>query len=242
MEKLSPDELNRLASRTVQDVISELSVADAAIDLLIHDEAVSLETRGKLSLLVEQIRKAAVPAKRFIMMSRSQESLRVIHLHEFFSDFAPLFRRLLPEGIDFKMELSPNLWATKVSVAEFEEAFITLIVNARDAMPKGGALQIRATNVDEAASQTISGLFLTGDHVLIKVIDNGLGIPPAHLKRIFDPFVITKGPVSGFGLAKAYSAIRNIDGHINVTSDIGKGTSFNVFVPRYMAERVVQSS
>ena len=241
METLSQDEILRFAARMAQDVISEVAVADSAINSLIHDETVSLEMRGKLSLLVEQIRGAAVPAKRFIMVSRSQESVRVIDLHEFFSDLAPLFRRLLPEDIDFKMELSPNLWPTKVSVAEFEDPFITLVVNGRDAMPNGGAVLIRATNVDEATTQAISGLFLSGDHVLVEVIDSGVGIPPAHLKRIFDPFVITKGPVCGFGLAKAYSCIRNIYGHLSVKSEVGKGTTFNVLLPRYLAEKVTET-
>jgi two-component system cell cycle sensor histidine kinase/response regulator CckA len=232
MENLSTHTLNRLAGRMAHDVISELSVADAVIDLLIHDESVSLETRGKLCLLREQVRAAAVPAKQFTMISCTPEERQVVDLDEFFSDLSGLFRVLLPQNIDFQMELASGLWPVSVDVSQFETTFITLIVNARDAMPNGGALLIRATNVDETTTQMISGLFLSGDHVLVEVIDSGVGIPPAHLKRIFDPFVITKGPVAGFGLAKAYGTIKNIDGHISVKSEVGKGTTFSVLVPR----------
>ena len=83
MEKLSTDELLRWAGKMAQDVMCEVSVADAAIDLLIHDESVSLETRGKLSLLSEQVRQGAAPAKRFILISRTQEDVQVLNLQEF---------------------------------------------------------------------------------------------------------------------------------------------------------------
>ena len=143
MEGLSTDELLRWAGRMAQDVISEVSVADSAIDLLIHDESVSLETRGKLSLLREQVRQGAAPAKRFILISRTQEDVQVLDLQEFFSDLSPLVRRLLPDNVDFQMELATDLWPTKVNVAQFEDAVITLTINAREAMPNGGTLRIR---------------------------------------------------------------------------------------------------
>jgi two-component system cell cycle sensor histidine kinase/response regulator CckA len=241
MEKLSKDELNRLAGRTAQDVISELSVADAAIDLLIHDESVSLETRGKLCLLREQVREAAVPAKRFILLSRTPEELQVLDLQKFLSDLYPLLRRLLPETIDIKVNVDTGIWRTRLSVMQFEEVFITLAVNARDSMPCGGTFGIRATNADEAACQSSSGLYLGGDHILIEISDNGIGIPAAHLKRIFDPFVITKAPACGFGLAKVYNTILNIDGHVNVDSEVSGGTTFKIFVPRYESDQVTKA-
>ena len=153
MEKLSTDELLRWAGKMAQDVMSEVSVADSAIDLLIHDEFVSLETRGKLSLLREQVRQGAAPAKRFILISRTQEDVQVLNLQDFFSDLSPLVRRLLPDNVDFQMELATDLWPTKVNVAQFEDAVITLTINAREAMPNGGTLRIQATNASEATCQ-----------------------------------------------------------------------------------------
>jgi two-component system, cell cycle sensor histidine kinase and response regulator CckA len=242
MEKLSTDELLRWAGRMAQNVIYEVSAADSAMDLLIHDKSVSLETRGKLSLLREQVREAAAPAKRFILISRTQEDLQVLNLHQFFSDLYSLLRALLPEDIAFQMELATDLWPTKVNEAQFEDALITLTVNARDAMPNGGTFRIQATNASEATCQSKSGLFLSGEHVLIEIVDCGVGIPPAHLKRIFDPFVITKGPSCGFGLVKAYGTIKNIGGHVSVKSEVGKGTTFSIFLPRYVPNPVTQSS
>src|SRR5262245_15292523 len=105
MEKLSTDELLRFAGIMAQDVISELAVADSAINLMMHDDTISLEIRGKLSLLTEQVRRAATPAKRFITRSRAQGHVRVVDLNEVFSDMFQLFRRLLSQNIDLQMEL-----------------------------------------------------------------------------------------------------------------------------------------
>ena len=99
MEKLSIDELLRFAAIMAQDVISELDVADSAINLMTHDDSVPLEIRGKLSLLTEQVRRAAVPAKRFIMRSRVQGCVCVVHLNKIFADLSRLFQLLLSQDI-----------------------------------------------------------------------------------------------------------------------------------------------
>jgi len=238
MERLPADELLRLAGIMAQDVISEAAAADSAVDLLMHDETVPLEVRGKLSLVAEQVRAAAGPAKWFILMAHTQQELKaketdVVDVGEYLSDLSQLFRRLLPESIDFKMELGTGLWPARLS-RNFDDALFTFIVKARDCMPNGGTILYRATNVDEATCRSMTGLFLDGDRVLIEISDNGVGIPPAQLERVFDPFVPTNGPVNGFGLAKAYRTVSNINGHIRVTSEVGKGTTFKVFVPRYI--------
>ena len=239
VETLLADELHRLAARMAQEVISELSVADAAIDLLIHDESASLEMRGKLCLLREQVRESGTPAKRYILFSRTPEEFQVVNLQEFFSDLCSLLRRLLPKNIDIQTNIDCGTWQISVAAGRFEDLFITLAVNARASMPYGGTFKIRATNADEITCQSSSGLYLTGDHILIEISDNGIGIPAARLERIFDPFVITKAPTCGFGLARAYNTIKNIDGHVSVNSEVGKGTTFKIFVPRYLPNAAV---
>ena len=232
MEKLSTDELVRLAGIKAQDVISELAVADSAINLMMHDDSVSLETRGKLSLLIEQVRQAAAPAKQFIMLSRARNDTEIVQIDELISDLAPLLRRLLPKNIEVQIDVGSDLWPIKAHATNVEQALITLFVRARNAMPNGGWLLLRATNADETTCCSATGLRLLGDHILMEINDTGVGITPDYLRRIFDPFFVTKGPVNGFALAKAYWAIRDMDGHITVKSEIGKGTRFNVFMPR----------
>jgi len=243
MIRFSQDELLRFAARMAQDVISEMAVTDSAIDLLIHDDSVSLETRGKLSLLIEQVRAAAAPAERFIMLSRTKDNVcMVVDLNDFFSDLSRLLRALLPANIDFKIELASDLWSARVDVGQFEQVFITLFAHARDGMPNGGDLLFRVANVDETTARSISGLCLAGDHVLIEVTDSGVAIPPARLKHIFHPFALTKELGCGFGLAKVYWTIKDTGGHISVKSEVGRGNTFSVLVPRYVAEQVTHSS
>jgi signal transduction histidine kinase len=239
MENLSTEELLRFAAIMAQDVISELDVADSAITLMTHDDRVPLEIRGKLSLLIEQVRRAAVPDKRFIMRSHPQGDFRVraVRLNEVFVDLSGILKRLLSQGIALEMNMASDLWPTRLNVALFEDACITLVVRARDVMPNGGTLLIRARNVDEETSRSISQLHLTGDHVLIEITDDGIGLAPANLERMFDPFFILKTPPSGFALAKVYRTIANAGGRICVKSEVTGGTTFSILMPRYVPEQ-----
>jgi two-component system cell cycle sensor histidine kinase/response regulator CckA len=169
-------------------------------------------------------------------MAHTQQELKdgeapAVNVGEYVSGLSRLFRALLPQKINFKMELGTDLWSARLS-RDFEDVLITLIVRARDAMPTGGDLLCRAVNIDEITCRAMTGLYLSGDHVLIEVVDNGIVIPPPQLERVFDPFFITTGPVSGFGLAKAFRTVRNVSGHVRVRSEVSSGTCFSVFVPR----------
>ena len=134
------------------------------------------------------------------------------------------------------MNIASDLWPTRLNIAHFEDACLTLVVRARDVMPNGGRLLIQASNVDEQTSRSISQLCLSGDHVLIELTDSGIGVAPADLERMFDPFFITKTPANGFALAKVYSTIANTGGRICVKSGVSEGTTFSVLVPRYLPE------
>ena len=235
MEKLPNSEMLRLAGIMAQDLIGELDVTNSAVGLLLHDQSMPLEARGKLSLLAEQVRAAAWPAKRFLLMAQTQNELtdtgaEPVDPNECLSNLSKLVRRLLPRNINFKMELGSRLWPVRWSRG-FDDALITLIVRARDAMPNGGDLLCRAANVDDVACRSMTGLLLSGEHLLIEIADNGVAIPPVQLEQLFDPFFITKGPVSGFGLAKVYRTVKNMNGHISVKSELGNGTRFFVLVP-----------
>jgi two-component system cell cycle sensor histidine kinase/response regulator CckA len=234
MENLSADELVELAGILAHDSISELAVADAAIDLMMHDDAVPLEIRGKLSLLIEQVRRAAMPAKRFIMRSRTKGFVQVADPNSVLSGISQLLRRLLPKNINFQVDLAADLWPIKVNVDHFQDALLTLVMRARHALPNGGALLIRATNVEGHTSNS-TGL-LSRDRVSVEIIDNGFCIPAADLQQIFSPFFITKSPLSGFAMARVFGTVADAGGRILVTSEVDKGTTFTTLVPRYVAD------
>ena len=139
----------------------------------------------------------------------------------------------LGSAIELQIEAGDGLWPITVDAAEFETALVNLVINARDAMPQGGKVTVQASNVflDDGASK--------GDFVAIKVKDTGIGIPDDVLAKIFDPFFTTKpiGKGTGLGLSQVHGFVHQAGGTIAVDSELGKGTTFTISLPRSTAGR-----
>jgi PAS domain S-box-containing protein len=125
--------------------------------------------------------------------------------------------------------IPPDLWPVDVDVGQISQVINNLAINASHAMPEGGTLRIRATNV--TFDSPSGGALKAGRYVCISVQDHGTGIPPENLPRIFDPYFTTKKHGSGLGLASSYSIIRKHDGDIRVESEPGRGTVFHIYLP-----------
>jgi CheY-like chemotaxis protein len=146
-----------------------------------------------------------------------------------------LLRRTLGEAIVIDSVLAPRLWRCSVDANQLEIAILNLAVNARDAMPEGGRLTIETANTrfeddfadapDEAAP---------GDYVVIAVTDSGVGMPPDVVERAFEPFFTTKeiGKGTGLGLSQVYGFVRQSGGHVRIVSEVGRGTSVKLYLPR----------
>jgi PAS domain S-box-containing protein len=157
----------------------------------------------------------------------------------------PMFRHALPESIVIETVLAPGDWAVRADPAQLEAMVLNLAINARDAMPDGGKLTIEAANVrlgEEYVSQHFE--LKPGQYVMIAVTDTGIGIPAHDLEKVFEPFFSTKGPGdgSGLGLSMVYGFAKQSNGHVNVYSELGIGTTFKVYLPRDSgAESTVES-
>jgi two-component system cell cycle sensor histidine kinase/response regulator CckA len=150
-----------------------------------------------------------------------------------------MLRRLLREGISLKLEQAQNLWPVHADEAQVTNALINLVVNARDALPKGGTVTIRTSNETVTEPTVIgSAQMAPGDYVRVDVSDTGIGIPQDYLVKIFDPFFTTKpvGEGTGLGLATVYGIVKQTGGFITVDSEVGKGTGFSIFLPRFAGE------
>ena len=134
----------------------------------------------------------------------------------------------LGSAVQLRINLEDGIWPVMVDPAELETALVNLIINARDAMPDGGSVSVRASNVH------IDNGTRKGDHVAIEVKDTGVGIPPDIMGKVFDPFFTTKpiGKGTGLGLSQVHGFAHQAGGTVAVASELGKGTTFTVCLPR----------
>lgn len=131
-----------------------------------------------------------------------------------------------------EFSISPNLWQVDMDAGQMSQVINNLIINARQAMPNGGVVTIDALNVIFESDNTKYGVLLKkGNYIKISIRDQGVGIPPENIQKIFDPYFTTKKTGSGLGLATSYSIIKNHEGAITVDSVLGKGTVFYIVLP-----------
>ena len=185
--------------------------------------------------------RAAVLVRQLLAFSRKQ-TMRpsVLSLTDVVGDLRMLVDRLLSgTKVKLKVDYGRDLWPVKTDLSQFEQVLINLCVNARDAMPNGGELTIRTLNRTgaEIAGQNVPDV-PTEDHVVVEVADNGTGIAPEIMDKIFEPFFTTKevGKGTGLGLAMVYGIVKQSGGHIQAESEVGAGTTFRIYLPRFIPE------
>lgn len=197
---------------------------------------------------IMQIRRTAERAtdlvRQLLAFSRKQKLEPVnLDLTEALSDLTSLLSRLLGETIELKLEPGRNLGLVRVDPGQFDQTIINLAVNARDAMPRGGTLIIRTSDVTvDDPVQRGGDLIPAGDYVLIQVLDTGVGIAKEDIGRIFEPFFSTKevGAGTGLGLSTVFGIVHQSGGYISVDSAPGEGTTFSIFLPRQPVSQTLQ--
>jgi two-component system, cell cycle sensor histidine kinase and response regulator CckA len=148
-----------------------------------------------------------------------------------------LLKRLLGEKVAFSVVHGRDLWPMKADISQFEQVVVNIAVNARDAMPDGGKLTMATRNVtaEESKAFNYKG-FPAAEYVLLEITDTGTGISPEIIDRVFEPFFSTKevGKGTGLGLSTVYGIVKQTGGFVYVTSEVGKGSTFRVFLPRHV--------
>jgi PAS domain S-box-containing protein len=198
----------------------------------------------------EEIRKAGERAasltNQLLAFSR-QRALQpqVLDLNALVSDMGKMLKRLIGIHIELTTNLSTTSCQVKAEQSQIEQVLVNLVVNARDAMPEGGKLLIETSNLDVNESLAGSFPFLQpGPYVLLTVSDTGIGMDANTQRHIFEPFFTTKGPGqgTGLGLATVYGVVKQSSGGLTVDSQLGKGSTFKIFLPRTQESAIAPTS
>lgn len=233
------DSIGKLAGGIAHDFNNVLNSIMIATDFLLSAHRQSDPSFQDIMQIKQDANRAASLVRHLLAFSRRQtQRLQVLDLGDALGDLSMLLRRLLGERV--ALDLVPTrggLWAVKADQSQFEQVIVNLAVNARDAMPDGGKLTLRAANVTTVESLELAPRGVPpGEYVLVEVRDSGTGIPPDVIEHIFEPFFSTKevGKGTGLGLSTVYGIIKQTGGFIFPESVIGQGTTFRILLPRHI--------
>jgi two-component system, cell cycle sensor histidine kinase and response regulator CckA len=230
--------VGQLAGGIAHDFNNVLSAIMMATDFLLNAHKPTDPSFQDIMQIKQNANRAASLVRQLLAFSRRQ-TLRpqVLDLGEVLSDLTILLRRLIGEKVALEVVHGRDLWSIKTDISQFEQVIVNLAVNARDAMPGGGKLIVRTSNVtDIDCAQFLYKPMTPGDYVLVEVSDTGSGIPADIIDKIFEPFFSTKevGKGTGLGLSTVYGIVKQTGGFIFPESEVGRGTTFRIFLPRYV--------
>jgi signal transduction histidine kinase len=227
----------RLAGGVAHDFSNLLMVINGHAELLRDALRDRPDLAADVDVLHDAGASAAALTRQLLAFGRRQAlEPRVLDLNAHLQRTERVLRRMVGDGVRLELRLAPGLWAVRADPSQLEQVVMNLAVNARDAMPGGGTLVVSTANVTlDAAEAGARRPLAPGDHVLLTVADDGVGMEAGVLERAFEPFFTTKpeGKGTGLGLATVHGIVTQSGGHVAVDSAPGKGTVFRIHLPRH---------
>jgi PAS domain S-box-containing protein len=237
--------VGQLAGGVAHDFNNLLTVIIGNSEFLLMRHQAADPSFKEINEIHQNALRAATLVGQLLAFSRKQTlQPKVLAVRDVVGELAVMLKRLLREGVELNLDHGADLWPVHADEAQLSNAIINLVVNARDAMPKGGTVTIRTANETVTTPVALgTAIMPAGDYVRIEVADTGVGIPKENVSKIFDPFFTTKpvGQGTGLGLATVYGIVKQTGGFITVDSEIGKGTTFRIFLPRFRADQNAQA-
>ncbi len=228
--------VGRLAGGIAHDFNNLLMVILGYAEIVLQEEEVGPAARKSVETIARTTESAANLTRQLLSFSRKHAfSPQVLDLNSLVNRMSEMLLGVLREEMEFVVKLSPDACCVSADPGQIEQVVMNLVVNARDAMPKGGTLTLETARVhSDTVRENKACVVAPGDYVMLAVSDTGIGMDAETQSRIFEPFFTTKSKEegTGLGLSVVYNIVRGSGGHIRVSSEPGKGSTLQVFFPR----------
>ena len=228
--------VGRLAGGIAHDFNNLLTIIKGYAELAVQRTGIQPELRADVQQIENAAERASTLIRQLLAFSRRQVlQPKIIDLNAIVLGLDKLLGRLMGEHIEMVTRCGVDVGHLKADPAQIEQVIMNLVVNARDAMPKGGRLTVETVNVDLDSTYARDHVSVKpGAYVMLAVSDSGIGMSPETVAHIFEPFYTTKesGQGTGLGLSTVYGIVKQSGGYIWVYSEPGKGTTFKVYLPR----------
>ena len=228
--------LGRMAGGVAHDFNNLLTIINSWAELLMDEPGLTSRAQRGMAQIREAGNKATGLTRQLLAFTRHQIVERQpLNLNDRVSDIIELMKRVIGEDIQLVLNLDPTLGRVKADAGQIEQVVMNLVVNARDAMPQGGRLELETGEVMVTHSDPFwPDPLMPGPYVTLAVRDTGCGMSVETLGHLFEPFFTTKelGKGTGLGLSTVYGIVRQSGGTVGITSELGKGTTFTIYLPR----------
>ena len=232
------DAVGKLTGGVAHDFNNLLQVVGGNLQLLIKDVAGSEKAEQRVRNALAGVSRGSKLASQLLAFGRRQPlAPKVVNLGRFVRGLDDLLRRALGDGVEVETVISGGLWNSLVDPSQVENAILNLAINARDAMSGHGKLTIEAGNAALTDDYAANHLDVSaGQYVMLAVTDTGHGMTPEVIEHAFEPFFTTKseGRGTGLGLSMVYGFVKQSNGHINIYSEPGHGTTVRIYLPRVL--------
>jgi PAS domain S-box-containing protein len=225
-----------LAGGVAHDFNNLLTIITGYSQLVLNNLRADDANRSSVEQIMKAGERAAALTQQLLAFSRRQVlQPKVLEINRLVGSLAAMLRRLIGEDVELRLVLRPDAGRVHADPGQVEQVLMNLVVNARDAMPEGGVLTVETANVELDGSY--GSLLLeakSGPYIMLAVNDNGAGMDEATRARLFEPFFTTKGAGkgTGLGLSTVFGIVKQCRGSLQVSSEVGRGTSVKVFLPR----------
>jgi PAS domain S-box-containing protein len=225
-----------LAGGVAHDFNNLLNVVLGYLQLMPDARTEEMRFQQYASKAIDATRKAAHLVRELLAFGRKQVLWPcTVNLNTVISDVGTVLPGMIGEEVEIHIVLAQDLAAVKLDKSQFQQVILNLVTNARDAMSQGGTIRIATENVSIEPATAMASELKPGKYVQVTISDNGSGMDESTRARVFEPFFTTKTTGSGLGLSTVYGIVEQSGGHIRVVSELGKGSTFEIYFPQSTA-------